>query len=77
MLIFCLQQPSYVWSEEFQTEIFSKHVWYDRNFFVPRSWEKDQRVWLRFGSVHYEAFVVSSQWKDDEMNILSCIPSPL
>ncbi|KAH8300075.1 hypothetical protein KR044_009524 [Drosophila immigrans] len=32
-------------------------VWYDRKFFVPRSWSKDQRVWLRFGSVHYEAFV--------------------
>ncbi|KAH8384742.1 hypothetical protein KR093_007346 [Drosophila rubida] len=32
-------------------------VWYDRKFFVPRSWAKDQRVWLRFGSVHYEAFV--------------------
>lgn len=35
-------------------------VWYDRKFFVPRSWQQDQRVWLRFGSVHYEAFVVSS-----------------
>lgn len=33
-------------------------VWYDRKFFVPRSWGDDQRVWLRFGSVHYEAFVV-------------------
>ncbi|XP_023163340.2 beta-glucuronidase-like isoform X1 [Drosophila hydei] len=32
-------------------------VWYDRKFFVPRSWGQDQRVWLRFGSVHYEAFV--------------------
>ncbi|KAI8035893.1 hypothetical protein M5D96_011324 [Drosophila gunungcola] len=32
-------------------------VWYDRKFFVPRSWAKDQRVWLRFGSVHYEAYV--------------------
>ncbi|XP_017090335.2 beta-glucuronidase isoform X1 [Drosophila bipectinata] len=32
-------------------------VWYDRRFFVPRSWSKDQRVWLRFGSVHYEAYV--------------------
>lgn len=35
-------------------------VWYDRKFFVPRSWQQGQRVWLRFGSVHYEAFVVSS-----------------
>lgn len=34
-------------------------VWYDRKFFVPRSWADKQRVWLRFGSVHYEAFVVS------------------
>ncbi|XP_070140538.1 beta-glucuronidase isoform X3 [Drosophila kikkawai] len=32
-------------------------VWYDRKFFVPRSWSKNQRIWLRFGSVHYEAFV--------------------
>uniref|UniRef100_A0A1B0A7B9 Glycoside hydrolase family 2 catalytic domain-containing protein n=1 Tax=Glossina pallidipes TaxID=7398 RepID=A0A1B0A7B9_GLOPL len=32
-------------------------VWYDRKFFVPMSWSKNQRVWLRFGSVHYEAFV--------------------
>ncbi|XP_032293202.1 beta-glucuronidase isoform X4 [Drosophila virilis] len=32
-------------------------VWYDRKFFVPRSWGQHQRVWLRFGSVHYEAFV--------------------
>ncbi|XP_032596877.1 beta-glucuronidase isoform X3 [Drosophila grimshawi] len=32
-------------------------VWYDRKFFVPRSWAHEQRVWLRFGSVHYEAFV--------------------
>ncbi|XP_050322534.1 beta-glucuronidase isoform X1 [Bactrocera neohumeralis] len=38
-------------------------VWYDRKFFVPRSWAKDQRVWLRFGSVHYEAFV----WVNGEM----------
>ncbi|XP_037821334.1 beta-glucuronidase isoform X1 [Lucilia sericata] len=32
-------------------------VWYDRKFFVPKSWSNQQRVWLRFGSVHYEAFV--------------------
>ncbi|KAL5288756.1 GUSB.2 family protein [Megaselia abdita] len=32
-------------------------VWYDRTFFVPNSWRDNQRVWLRFGSVHYEAFV--------------------
>lgn len=34
-------------------------VWYDRKFFAPKSWANQQRVWLRFGSVHYEAFVVS------------------
>jgi len=33
-------------------------VWYDRKFFVPASWAKNQRVWIRFGSVHYEAIVV-------------------
>ncbi|KRT83641.1 glycoside hydrolase, partial [Oryctes borbonicus] len=29
-------------------------AWYDRTFFVPKSW-KGQRVWLRFSSVHYAA----------------------
>lgn len=32
-------------------------VWYDRKFFIPIGWEKKQRVWMRFGSVHYEAIV--------------------
>ena len=31
-------------------------VWYERKFFVPKSWTS-QHVWLRFGSVHYEAYV--------------------
>ncbi|XP_037025172.1 beta-glucuronidase-like [Bradysia coprophila] len=31
-------------------------VWYERRFFVPLPWNT-QRVWLRFGSVHYEANV--------------------
>ncbi|KAH8400725.1 hypothetical protein KR009_000671 [Drosophila setifemur] len=30
-------------------------VWYERTFFVPRSWEGNHRTWLRFGSVHYSA----------------------
>lgn len=34
-------------------------VWYEKKFFVPKSWALDQRVWIRFGSVHYEAYVVS------------------
>lgn len=33
-------------------------VWYDRRFFVPISWSQNQRVWIRFGSVHYAAQVV-------------------
>lgn len=33
-------------------------VWYDRTFYVPQSYSK-QRVWIRFGSVHYLAVVVS------------------
>lgn len=33
-------------------------VWYERTFFIPKAWA-DQRVWIRFGSVHYEAYVVS------------------
>ncbi|XP_065079480.1 beta-glucuronidase isoform X2 [Ochlerotatus camptorhynchus] len=33
-------------------------VWYDRKFFVPKSWgTEDQRVFVRFGSVHYDAIV--------------------
>ncbi|XP_037709618.1 beta-glucuronidase [Drosophila subpulchrella] len=32
-------------------------VWYERTFFVPRSWEGNQRTWLRFSSVHYSAVV--------------------
>lgn len=34
-------------------------VWYERKFFVPKSWS-EQIVWIRFGSVHYEAYVVSN-----------------
>lgn len=34
-------------------------VWYDRKFFVAASWAQNKRVWIRFGSVHYEAYVVS------------------
>lgn len=33
-------------------------VWYERSFYVPWSWQ-NQRVFLRFGSVHYLAQVVS------------------
>ncbi|XP_030384762.1 beta-glucuronidase-like isoform X2 [Scaptodrosophila lebanonensis] len=32
-------------------------VWYERSFFPPNSWEREQRVWLRFGSVHYKTEV--------------------
>ncbi|KAI4455950.1 beta-glucuronidase [Holotrichia oblita] len=32
-------------------------AWYDRTFFVPKSW-RNQRVWLRFSSVHYAAQIV-------------------
>ncbi|CAG9833021.1 unnamed protein product [Diabrotica balteata] len=32
-------------------------VWYDRFFFVPKSWEQTERVWIRFGSVSYAAQV--------------------
>lgn len=37
-------------------------VWYDREFFVPATWNTSDniRVWLRFGSVHYYAQVVST-----------------
>lgn len=35
-------------------------VWYDRKFFVPKSWgSQDQRVFVRFGSVHYDTIVVN------------------
>lgn len=33
-------------------------VWYQRTFFVPSSW-RDQRIFIRFGSVNYLAQVVS------------------
>lgn len=36
-------------------------VWYDKTFFVPKSWQGG-KVWVRFGSVHYAAIVVSLQW---------------
>lgn len=36
-------------------------VWYDRTFFVPKSWKDDGIVWIRFGSVHYAAIVVSNR----------------
>lgn len=37
-------------------------VWYEKKFFVPASWsQNDQRTWLRFGSVHYFAIVVSKK----------------
>lgn len=38
-------------------------VWYDRKFFVSASWAQNKRVWIRFGSVHYEAYVVSNAIK--------------
>lgn len=35
-------------------------VWYDRRFHVSQWWLKNnQRIWLRFSSVHYAAQVVS------------------
>lgn len=38
-------------------------VWYQRTFFVPSSW-RDQRVFVRFGSVHYLAQVVSIHYSE-------------
>lgn len=34
-------------------------VWYERNFFIPISWNHGQKVFMRFESVHYFAYVVS------------------
>jgi beta-glucuronidase len=34
-------------------------VWYDRTFYVPEAWRQSSLIWLRFGSVHYAAQVVS------------------
>lgn len=37
-------------------------VYYDRTFFVPANWDAgSSRVWMRFGSVHYAAKVVSTR----------------
>jgi beta-glucuronidase len=34
-------------------------VWYDRTFYVPRTWNSaSTKIWLRFGGVHYAADVV-------------------
>ena len=34
-------------------------VWYQKTFFVPKRWSTEkQRVFVRFGSVHYTALVV-------------------
>lgn len=57
-------------------------VWYDRKFFVPGSWSDNKRVWIRFGSVHYEAHVVrltNAQysliiWNKQENNVSNIIP---
>lgn len=32
-------------------------VWYQRSFYVPQAW-KDKKIWIRFGSVCYNASVV-------------------
>ncbi|XP_044728387.1 beta-glucuronidase-like isoform X2 [Chrysoperla carnea] len=41
-------------------------VWYDRTFYVPSTWNhSDIRIWLRFGSVHYNAKV----WVNGELAI--------
>jgi beta-glucuronidase len=37
-------------------------VWYQRNFFVPKSWN-GQRVWIRFSSVCRAAEVVSTDFQ--------------
>lgn len=49
-------------------------VWYDRPFFVPKTWKGDGLVWIRFGSVHYAAIVVSLLYiyiedKDDDGDV--------
>jgi beta-glucuronidase len=32
-------------------------VWYEKTFFVPSSW-RDERIFLRFGSINYLAEIV-------------------
>ena len=34
-------------------------AWYDRQFFIPRSWENECRIFLRVGAAHYYAIAVS------------------
>lgn len=45
-------------------------VWYDRKFFVASEWAQDKRVWIRFGSVHYEAHVVSNRQYTETVFVL-------
>ena len=33
------------------------YVWYERQVLLPPSWSQDKRIVLRFGSVHYKAWV--------------------
>ena len=33
------------------------YVWYERQVLLPQSWSQDKRIVLRFGSVHYKAWV--------------------
>lgn len=34
-------------------------AWYDTEFFVSKDWLNSKRIFLRFGSAHYNAIVVS------------------
>lgn len=53
-------------------------VWYDRTFYVPEAWRQSSLVWLRFGSVHYAAQVVSIltpgyfSWKTCSLSLGTC-----
>jgi len=44
-----------------QNKLIREHVgwaFYDREFFIPKDWLSNTRIWMRFGSVNYHAIVV-------------------
>jgi len=48
-----------------QSKLIRDHIgwaWYEREFRIPKDWFLQQRIWLRFGSVNYQAIVVSYQY---------------
>jgi len=35
-------------------------VWYEREFWIPKGWQKNHKIFIRFGGVNYRAIVVNT-----------------